>query len=77
MAGSGGSCGGIGDVWQGVCGRGCMAGERGYMAGERGCMAGERGCMAGGAWQGGVHAWHERQALQQSIHVVLECILVH
>ena len=47
---------------------------------------GEEACVKGGhTWQGGMHggghawwgrAWQERQPLQRTVHILLECILV-
>ena len=59
----------------------CPQGVRGHVwqgdAWQRGISDGG---VAGGAWQGGMHggghAWQERQPLQQTIRIPLECILV-
>ena len=60
-----GACVAGGCVWQGV-----MHGRR--------CAW--QGCMAIGAWQGvcvagGGHAWQEREPLQRTVCILLECIL--
>ena len=53
--------------WQGAC----VAGM---------CVHGEGHVWWGHAWQGGHawwgHAWQERQPLQQTLRILLECILV-
>ena len=41
------------------------------------CMAGGACVAAGHSWRGGgVHAWQERQPLQRTVCILLECILV-
>ena len=72
---------GGGHVWQGVCMAGgmhgggvCMAGG---MHGRSVCMVGA--CMTGEGGvhgKGGGHAWQERQPLQRTVRILLECILV-
>ena len=57
-----------------MCGRGaCVAG---VCAWQWACVAGDMhdGGICGGG--GGGHAWQERQPLQQTVHILLECILV-
>ena len=82
---AGGMCG-RGHVWQGEMYGGGMHGKEG-MCGRRVCMAWVGACMAGGgmcgrrehAWQevymAGGHVWQERWPLQQTVHILLECIL--
>ena len=65
----GGVCGG-GHVWQGVC----MAGGHAWWGGAcvaRGSCVARRACMAGGG-----RAWQQRLPLQQTVRILLECILV-
>ena len=59
---------GGGHAWQEVCvvGGACMAGG---MPGKGGMH--DRGCV----WRGG-HVWQERQPLQRTVRILLECILV-
>ena len=70
----------------GMCGRGCVVGA--CMFGMHGGHAWQGMCMAGGhVWQGacvhggegvckaGGHAWQERQPLQWTLCILLECIL--
>ena len=69
---------GRGCAWQGVCMGVCMAGG---VHGGRACMAGDicgRGSIGGRGhgWLGGMHAWQERQPLQRTVRILLECILV-
>ena len=62
-----------GHAWQGACVAGRMCG-RGGMHGRG--MHGRGACVAGGhVWQLG-HAWQERWPLQQTVSILLECILV-
>ena len=59
-----------GHAWQGgMCGRGraCMPG---HMCGKGRHVCGRGVCMAGG------HVWQERQPLQRTVCILLECILV-
>ena len=73
----------------GICGRGCMVGGmhgRGHawQVGECVCVGGGMHCRGecgrGHVWQGGVHGrghvWQERQPLQRTVRILLECILV-
>ena len=53
----------------GVCGRGGMHG-RGHAWQGGACMTGD---VCGG---GGGHVWQERQPLQRTVRILLECILV-
>ena len=86
MAGEG-ACMAGGHTWQeaymagGCITGGCIAGGmygRGVawqgVAWQGACMAGGM-CGRGHVWQGG-HAWHERRPLKQTVHILLECILV-
>ena len=57
-----GVCSG-GCAWQGVC-------VAGWPAWQGMCVAG------GGGMHGRGHAWQERRALQQTVRILLECILV-
>ena len=57
---------GKGHVWWGVCMAGGMCG-RGH--------AWQGVCMPWGV-HGRGHAWQERQPLQRTVHILLECILV-
>ena len=43
------------------------------------CMVGGRGMHGGGVhvWQGWVHVWQERQPLQRTIRMLLDCILAN
>ena len=62
-----------GHGWQGACVVGGMHG--GGHAWQGACVVG--GMHGGGhAWQGWGHVWQERWPLQQTVHILLECILV-
>ena len=76
-------------VWQGTCMAGGMHGsghawEEGICGGGHACQG---VCMGGGhEWWGACmvgsvhgrgHAWQERQPLQWTVHILLECILVN
>ena len=78
---------GMACVVKGVCmvkGRGVCAWQGACMAGGHACQGACMGDMHGGyiggmcgggcAWQG--HAWQERQPLQWTVRILLECILV-
>ena len=62
-------------AWQGACvaGRGWGGGHVWQDGGDG--MLGEGVCMAGGMCGEGC-AWHERQPLQRTVRILLECILV-
>ena len=74
-----------GHVWQGVCGGSmhvwyawgaCMAGDvygRGACVAEGMCGRGVHG--GEGVCKAGDHAWQERQPLQWTLCILLECIL--
>ena len=53
-----------GHAWQGV------------MHGGGGGMHGRGLCMVGGGMHGRGREWQERQPLQRTVHILLECILV-
>ena len=69
---AGGMCG----RWQGVHGKGGTCMVWGSMCGggghawQGGSVCGREACMAEG------HAWQERRPLQQTVRILLECILV-
>ena len=59
---------------RGMCGRGVYGGGHAW----QGWGTCGRGGMHGGGWGegGSEHAWQERQPLQQTVCMLLECILV-